>query len=270
LYDPGNAPDFGGKEQTMPQYSFGSGVLWGTQLSDAAGAVIANPTPVKFGVLQEASLDISFESKMLYGQSQFPVAVGRGKGKVTGKAKAAQINGALWNSIVFGQTLAAGIVSAVDNSSNVIPSTPYQITVAPPNSGTFQNDLGVIDGTTGIPYTRVAALPATGQYSVSAGGQYTFAAADTAKTVLISYSYTATSASAKKSTISNQLMGYAPTFRADLYVPYQAKSLIVTMNKCIASKLAMATKQEDFIVPEFDWEAFADDAGNILSYATSE
>ena len=63
----------------MTQNVFGAGVLWATPTTDAYGNTIANPTPVQFGIAQEVSVDVSFDTKMLYGQNQFPVAVGRGK-----------------------------------------------------------------------------------------------------------------------------------------------------------------------------------------------
>jgi hypothetical protein len=156
------------------QNIFGAGVLIGTPLTDYAGNAIANPTPVQFGVAQEISLDISFDTKLLYGQNQFPVANGRGKGKISGKVKAAQVNGALFNSIMFGQGLTSGIVSDVyDVIGAAIPATPFQITPTVPSSGTWSFDLGVRDSN-GVPMTRVASGPATGQYSVAAG-VYTFA-----------------------------------------------------------------------------------------------
>lgn len=253
----------------MSQYVFGSGVLWGTPLTDSAGNAIANPTPVIFGVLQEASVDISFENKTLHGQNQFPVAVGRGKGKVSGKAKAAKINGAILNNIVFGQTVTNGIQSAVyDTTGATIPATPFTITPTIPGSGTWLADLGVV-GPNGEVFTKVASAPTANQYSVAAG-VYTFAAADTGKKVFISFSYTGTSTTAPKSTVTNQLMGYAPTFKADLYMPYNGKSLLLSLPACISTKLTMATKLDDFMVPEFDFEAFADASGNVLSWATSE
>lgn len=253
----------------MPQYSFGAGVMWGTPTADAFGNAITNPTPVQFGVLQEISLDVSFDTKMLYGQNQFPVAVGRGKGKVSGKAKFAQLNGAILNSLFFGQTLSSGITSDVyDVTGAVIPTTPFTITPTVPSSGTWSRDLGVRDAN-GRPMTRVASAPTTGQYSVAAG-VYTFAAADTGLTVFINYQYTATSTVAKKSTVLNVPMGYAPTFQADLYEPFQGKALTITLPNCIGSKLQFATKLDDFNVPEFDFEAFADSAGNVMTYAVSE
>lgn len=253
----------------MAQYSFGAGVMWGTPTADAFGNAIANPSPVQFGVLQEISLDVSFDTKMLYGQNQFPVAVGRGKGKVSGKAKFAQLNGAILNSLFFGQTLTSGITADVyDITGTAIPTTPFTITPTPPSSGTWSRDLGVRDSN-GLPMTRVASAPATGQYSVAAG-VYTFAAADTGKIVFISYQYTATSTTAKKSSVVNVPMGYAPTFGCDLYEPFQGKALTIYLPNCIGSKLQFATKLDDFNVPEFDFEAFADAAGNVMTYGLSE
>jgi hypothetical protein len=250
-------------------FLFGSGVLYGIPTADANGNAIANPTPIKFGTLQNVSVDISFENKSLYGQSQFPVAVGRGKGKIAGKAQFAGINGATLNHLFFGQTLAAGIIGIVnDVVGTVIPSTPFTITPTVPNSGTWTLDLGVVDSN-GVPMTRVASAPATGQYSVAAG-VYTFAAADTGKTVFINFEYTATSTVAQKSTVNNLLMGYAPTFRCELSTPYAGKQLALTLFNCISSKMTFATKQDDFIVPEFDFDAFANGSNQVMTYALSE
>ena len=253
------------------QFGFGSGIFWGTPLTDATGAAIANPTPSQLGVLQDCSIDNSWDTKTLYGQNQYPVAAGRGKAKMSGKAKVAQLNGRMLNDLIYGQTLAAGILSDVYDTTGAIiptPSGPYTITPTVPGSGTWTADLGVRNSS-GFAMTRVAATPATGQYSVSAG-VYTFAAADTGLTVFINYQYTATSTTAKKLTVMNLPMGYAPTFRADIYVPYAGKSLVITIPQCIASKFSLATKQDDFLVPEFDFEGFADASGYAMYWGMSE
>jgi hypothetical protein len=164
----------------MSQYAFGAGNMYVTQLQDADGNAIANPTPYPLMTLQEGSVDLSSDTKELYGQNQFPVAVGRGKTKIQVKTKPARIFAAVWNSIYFGQTLVAGIfANFTDTTGTLIPTTPFQITITPPSSGTFAADLGVLDQN-GNPMKRVASAPATGQYSVNLGtGVYTFAAADT-------------------------------------------------------------------------------------------
>jgi hypothetical protein len=253
----------------MAQYGFGAGALWGTPLTDAFGNSIAAPSPILFGVLQNVSVDISGDIKELTGQNQFPVAVGRGKGKIAGKASFAQINGAIINSLFFGQTMTSGILSDVyDTTGAPIPSTPFAITPTVPGTGTWTADLGVRNAS-GLPMTRVASGPTTGQYMVAAG-VYTFAAADTGQTVFISYQYTATSTTAKTSTVMNVPMGYAPQFRCDLFNGNSGKALALTLYGCIASKLTLATKLDDFMMPDFEFSAFADSAGRVLSWGTSE
>ena len=88
--------------------------------------------------------------------------------------------------------------------------------------------------------------------------------------MFINYQYTATSTTAKKSAVLSLPMGYAPTFRADIYLPYQGKSLIFTFSNCVSSKLSLATKLDDFMVPEIDFEIFADSSNNLGTYALSE
>lgn len=255
----------------MTQFAFGAGNMYVTQLQDASGAAIANPTPYPLMVLQEGSLNFSGDMKQLFGQNQFPVAVGRGKVSLTCGVKPARIFAGVWNALFFGQTLASGLVANfTDTTGQAIPATPFQITVTPPSSGTFAADLGVISAA-GLPMQRVASAPATGQYAVNVGtGQYTFAAADTGQTVYINYQYTATVTGAKKQTVANLPMGYAPTFKADLTVAYQGKIVTFSFPNAVASKMALPFKNEDFMIPEFEFGAFDNGAGQVMTWSTSE
>ncbi len=254
------------------QYSFGAGLLWGTQQQDANGNPVSNATPVMFGTVQETSLDITFEQKELYGSnSQFPLAVGNGKAKVTGKAKLGSINGDLLSNLFFGQSSTYGLTSVnYDTVGSTVPAaTPFTITVTPPNSGTFGTDLGVILASTGIALEKVASAPAAGQYSESAG-VYTFNAAQASALVYINYSYTATSTTAKSSTIVTKPMGYAPSFRLDLYIPYSGKQFVCTLYNCISNKFAIQTKLDDFNYPEIDFVAFAGSNNEVLTWSLAE
>jgi hypothetical protein len=251
-------------------YLFGSGLLWGTPLTDATGAALATPTPLLFGTLQDTEIDIKFELKQLHGQNQFAVAVGRGKGQVSGKAKLADIRAGFFETIVFGQAGSAGQVGAVfDTVGAAVPASPFQVTVAPPAGGSWAADLGVIDSATGRPFARVASAPASGQYSVAAG-TYTFAAADTGRVLYLNYRYTAASTVARRMNIANLPMGYAPTFRADFYGPYQGKSAVLTLNNCVSEGLKITAKNDDFAVPEMGFQAFADAAGVVGVLSLSE
>lgn len=248
-------------------FEFGSGTLWGFPVG---GNTATNPTPSKFGTLQDVSLDISGDVKQLYGQKQFPEAVARGKCKISGKAKFAAINGKMMNDLFFGQTMGTGTIKvSLDEIKSV---TAGSATVA--NAAQFKQDWGVRYVATGLPLTRVSAGPAVGQYSVSAG-VYTFNTGDNgSNNVIISYTYTA-AASGAQMNITNQLMGFAPTIQVFLEQTYNDTASApnqfgVLLYSVVASKLSLATKQEDFIIPEFDFEAFANAAGQVIDFYSSE
>ena len=242
--------------------NFGSGKLIAVPTNLADGTAIANPTPVILGTMQDVSLDLSVELKTLYGSKRYPIAVGQGKGKTEIKAKYAEIDGGILGSLFFGKASAAGIKAAVFDFAASIPATPYQVTIVPPGSGTFVADLGVMFAATGVQLTRVASAPIAGQYSVSALGVYTFAAADTLLAVKISYEYSATSGG-NVWTMTNDTMGYTPSFSLLLQNSYDAKTLVVKLNRCVSGKLSLPLKSDDFAIYDFDAEAFADAAGSL-------
>lgn len=242
-------------------FEFGSGVLLGVRTD------IANATPVNFGLIQECQLDLSFTTKELYGQYQFPVAIGRGQGKMTGKAKMAQISGFAFNNLFFGQSLTPGQLTTSFGESHAVPAvTPFTVSVT--NAGDFVDDYGVLYATTGLPLTKVASGPVQGQYSVAAG-IYSFAAADAGAAILVSYTYTVASAG-QQFTYANQLIGTTPTFQAQLYQTFQSKPINVKLFNCVSSKLSYATKLEDFSVPELDFDIFANAAGAVFEWSFAE
>ncbi len=250
----------------MSQYVFGAGIIWATPLQDAFGNAIANGTPVQLAVSQEVSMDESFETKLLYGQNQFPVDAGRGKGKVGVKVKFGQVNGLVVSSLFFGQTLTTGRTTYnFDVTGAPIPTTPFTITPTVPGSGTWAQDCGVRDSN-GRPMTKVASAPATGQYSVAAG-VYTFAAADTGKTVFISYAYTNTNVQNPNSTqlnVKNIPMGNAPVVQLDIFFTKNGKNLGTRYPQAISNKMSWQSKLDDYMVPEMDFDCFADNSGNVL------
>jgi hypothetical protein len=247
----------------MSDFSFGSGSMWATRTD------VANSTPIPFGILQEGSIDITYANKPLYGQYQFPVAVGRGTAKVTGKAKFARIFGRQLNDILFGQSTVVGLLSIAQNEVGTIPTTPFQVTVA--NSATFDTDLGVFYSATGLPLQKVASAPAAGQYSVSGAGVYTFNTADSTKVVLISYSYTGTGAAPnQKVTVANPLLGVQPSFQLMFNTTYNGSVNVIKMLACVSNKFSLQTKLEDFTIPEIDFDCFCDASNNLMTYSTSE
>jgi hypothetical protein len=248
-------------------FQFGAGNLWATQTSDAYGNTVALPTPIQLGVLQDIQLDISADSKVLHGQNMFPVDIGRGKGKVSLKAKAANINATAFNALFFGQSLAAGMFEILnDTTGSVIASGAVAIT--PSGGYTWVSNLGVRDAN-GNPYTRVASAPAVGQYSIAVAGgtaTYTFNASDNGKTVFIDYKMSI-STQGKTLAMQNLPMGYMPFFSLEFSQKRNGKGQTLTMPRVSSTKLGMSTKQDDFTIPEIDMEAIADEAtGNVLTW----
>lgn len=236
-------------------YMFGSGVMTITP----AGA---NPTPINIGLLQEGSVDASRTMKELYGQFADPLAVGAGTRKWSGKAKTARFSAQVMNAIYFGGTLAAGQIGTLyENGSVPAVSGPYTITVA--QSGTWTTDQGVIYAATGLPFKRVASGPTVGQYSVAAG-VYTFAAADTLVPVVIAYNYSI-SATGSSILVPPTLLGPTLTFAINFTAVDPTNNAVFTGQffNAVCSKFSFGTKLEDFAMPEFDFQLFANAAGNI-------
>ncbi len=247
---------------------FGSGTAWAVPMFDLAGNNVANPTPVPFGAMQDISVDFSFSVKELYGLYQFPIDVARGTAKITGKAKVARFQALLFNQL-FGENQTANEMKVAYQEAANVAAGNFTVTAA----ANFSLDLGVSYVSNGTPLARNSAAGAAGQYVVdAANGIYTFHANDANVAVLVSYAYTANNANAtgKIFTINNQLLGLSPFFKLVLNQHRRAKHMTLILNRCISTKLTIATKLEDFSIPEFDFSAMADDASIVGQWSLAE
>lgn len=221
-------------------------------------------TPITFALIDSVSLDFQLKLKELYSQSVYPIAGGASTGKVTGKAKISSFSPTIMNSLFFGASSAGSGLTVVQYGPYAIPpSTPYTVTPASPAATT---DLGVFYATVGTgilqkQFQKVASGPTAGQYTFSAG-VYTFAAADAGASILISYE--ATAAGSSSFAISNQLSGMAPQFQVNFSGVYGGNVYLFNFPNCNSEKLSFATKVNDWVGVEFDFEAFSGaDPGQI-------
>jgi hypothetical protein len=176
--------------------------------------------------------------------------------------------------------IAAGTMVTAKNTTTVTLSAPttanvaigdniaFSPTYSTANQVSFATDLGVTYAATGVALTYTASAPIQGQYTVS-GGVYIFSASDAAAALYVNYTYTSSTAGLTVS-ITNQLMGFSPTFRLIANTPFRGNSMTLTLNACISESLAFATKQDDFAIPELDIQAFADASGTIGSLSVSD
>lgn len=234
-------------------YVFGSGVLIGTP---------SGGSPINFGLAQEVTLNISTTTKPLFGQNNFPVAIGSGTRKMSGKTKLARISGQALGNLFFGISPGVGGVQTQFGETTSVPATsPF--TYSTTFHASFVADQGVVYAATGLPLKAVASSPSLGQYTVSAG-VYTFSSADAGAAVLISYSYTVTG-SGESFVVTSQPIGPSITFSANLFAtdPTTGKQFSLLLYNCVAEKLAFGTKLEDFVMPELDFQCFANAAGQV-------
>lgn len=223
-----------------------------------------HPTPTNIRILQSASLDLKATNKELFGQSIFPVAVGRSQIKVSGKAKFADYQPRLIRDFIGGANnslMAAGQTLIADSEPQSVPGTStYTITVT--NSATFVTDLGVRYAATGIPLVNVASLSAAGQYTYSAG-VYTFFSADASAAMLMSYTYTLATAG-DTVTLSNTTAGAANVFQTVMGSIYNGLQTNFQMYACVSEDLKVYdSKIGDFGMPELSFSCFVNSAGNL-------
>lgn len=244
------------------QLIFGIGALWGTR-TDVAGV-----GPDQFAVLQNNEIDFSFEVKELYSQLGFPIDIARGKGKVTGKAKMARVFGALYGDIFFGEAVAANQTTVAEDETTTLTTLTY--TVA---NTTFVADLGVYYNASGrLRFAYTTGAPSVGQYAVSPTGTYTFNTSDVSKSVAISYVYSISGG--KTITVKSEFMGFTPTFAGTFYQTRSTQGssgqLTLRLNQCVSSRLTFPSRIDDYGIPDFDFQAFADGTNTVGTLSTTE
>lgn len=245
----------------MSQYTFGTGQLFSTPVGGGA--------PLKFGALQDVSVDFSGDIKQLFGQYQFALDTARGKTKIEWKAASGNIDVSAFNTIFFGQTVDATgneLIQVFNEAASVPAMSTYTVTVT--HAADFYQDLGVYSATTGLPLKQVASAPATGQYSVSTSGVYTFAAADASAPMLFNYLYESATTGGSLE-IGNKLMGSTPKFQLILSQVYDSKTFTLILYSNVADKLNLPLKQDDFLIAELSGQSMADATNRVARITTT-
>lgn len=244
----------------MSQYVFGTGQLFATPVGGGA--------PLRFGALQDVSVDFSGDVKQLFGQYQYALDTARGKTKIEWKASTGNIDVEAFNQIFFGESVETGsqLIQVINEAASVPAMTTYTVTVA--NAADFVMDLGVYNATTGLPLKQVASGPATDEYSVSTGGVYTFNVAQASAAMLFNYLWEdATTGGSLE--INNQLMGNTPKFQLVLSQIYDSKNFSLILYSNVADKLSLPLKMDDYLLAELSGQAMADAANRVARITTT-
>ncbi len=222
-------------------------------------AAIDALTPITFALIESVTLDFQFKLKELYSQSVYPIAGGASTGKIMGKAKISSLSAPIMNSLFWGATSAGSGVQVNQYIPFNIPAvTPFTVTPAAPVAVT---DLGVFYQATSISslqkqLSRITATPVVGNYTFAAG-VYTFAAADAAMPIMISYESALAGTTGQSFLMPNPLSGLAPQFQVNFSGLYGANTYLFNFPNCSSEKLSFSTKVNDWTGVEFDFEVFA-------------
>jgi len=229
--------------------TFGTGALFGV---DSTGA------SWEFGTLQGVSVGFGWDAKELTGQYQFAKKVARGKAKIDCKATYGEFRAAAFN-LIFGGTITAGARRKVVRETLVVTAGAA---TASASAGTITADLGAYDATNStlsIPLTPTAITPVTGTYKlIIATGVYAFFTGVTSAYV----SYEMSLLTGKTITLGNALMGTAPNFQIYLGNESNGSGMEIKLNSCVASKLDLGFKNDDFLIPNFEFQAMVDATNN--------
>lgn len=241
-------------------YLVGVGNIWVTPVKNYKGQVIPvnQRNRVKVGAIQDFSCSFTADLKSLKGsQSKFALSIAQTGIKITGKFKYANITGDSIAALFLGQAMDDGSHALVQDTVQHTINTSHSVTITPDNGGTFEQDLGVQFISDFTYLKRVASNPATGQYSVDEStGIYTFAAADENKKVYIDYkAFYATNG--KNLVMGGTPMGPTPTFAVDVLITSaEGEQFVMTLPKCVTSKLDMSFKMDDHGMSDVEFEAF--------------
>ncbi len=251
-----------------PLAVFGPGILILTRTDISPGA------PINVGFVQEFSIEAAATTKQLFGQKQYPLSAARGTVKLTGKFKAATVSGYAMNAAFYGQSSFSSTGAGIAwNVQSTFTTSTTSSSVQVGSSLTFDADLGITYAASGLPLQRVSTgSEGTGKYSLSSTGLYSFAGTDggtgASPGTPLKITYTSLTAAGQSLIVTNQMIGTTPTFQLDYYTSLSqptSKPFVVRIFSAVASKHAMMFKLEDYVIPEFDFDIFANASDQVFT-----
>lgn len=253
------------------KFTFGSGNVF----ARPTGGNLATPSgPRRLATLQDVSVEFTYKIVELRGQDLDPDDAANGDRSIKGKAGFAGFDIGVFNSLMFSDTIAAGMRGfALRESHTIAGGTDVTTPVVVTKGADFVEDYGVRYADTGAEFILVeSGSEAAGAYSVDRDtGTYTFDPADLGKEVLIAYSFSdATTGSTL--TVQSHSQGHGPKVEIVLTDPYESANedypgnvLIVPAAKI--SKMSLPKKRDGYAISDFEFTAFKDASGNVLYWS---
>ena len=220
-------------------------------------------TPRDLLTIQETSFDFKGDIKNLMGEGQFAVDSAVGSIEISMKCKNGQLNPTTFADIYFGKSIAQNGEMYVKAESITVAAGTATLA----GGALSAQDLGVYNSVTGLQYTRVASAPTAGQYIWGANGVLTFNVSENAQVLLASYIKT-DNTTMQSFTANNELAGTTVTLEAFFHKKMRdGRQFNMHFYNVIIPSLNFAYKINDYTMPEFTMQAFADPVKGV--YRTS-
>jgi hypothetical protein len=249
----------------MTQLSFSTGTLMLKRLD------LPNQPIALLGILTDVILTFQREIHTTRGgEREVAIAAASGEVKVIGNAKDARLQATAIGDVFFGPSVVdqPGSLELAAGEDTVVPSGGMLTVV---NAAKFDEDFGVFYQN-GVQLMPTTSEPNQGQYQLAGPGTYMFNDHDVGQAITVYYSYT--TIAGHTIVITNSIYGGMPFFEMILKQVYREagtnKDLIVKLNNCFSSKLALPFTNQRYTVTDFDFQAIGDLQDLIGSMSLAE
>lgn len=240
----------------MPDIVFHSGQL-------VAIPKTANPTPKQIMTIQETSFDFKGDLKKLMGEGQFAVDAAIGTIEIGAKCKNGELDLATINDLFFGKTIVANGEELIRGETITVAAGAATLSAG---ALTLQ-DLGIFNSVTGKQYTRVATAPTAGQYVWGANGALNFNVSENAQVLLANYVRNNIT-TMQSMVLTNDVAGSTVTLQAMFSKKFRdGRQLNLRFYNVIVPGINFGFKLNDYTMPEFNMEVFADPVLGVGKYS---
>ena len=224
---------------------------------------IATPTPRQILTIQETSFDFKGDLKKLMGEGQYAVDAAIGSVEIGIKCKNGQLSAPAFNDLFFNKPVVNSGEVLVENESITVTAGAATLSAG---ALTLQ-DLGIFNAGTGLQYTRVASAPTASQYVWGANGALTFNTTENAAVLLATYIKNDTT-TMQSFNATNDLAGTTVTLEAIFSKRMRdGRQFNLHFYNVIVPGLSFAAKLNDYVMPEFTMETFADPVKGVFKWS---
>jgi hypothetical protein len=254
-----------------PLIQLGTGILF---INPSGSNLPSNVTPFRPFTIQDFELTVKGKIQKLMGQYNTAENLGRVDQDFSFKFNMGRQDWFALNQMFYADTFAGGghVVQVLE--THTVPATgPYTITVAPPSSGTFYQDLAVeYLGAFGGRFVKGTPSATAGVYSVvESTGVFTFASGDASAAIQISYAYTIATTPGTGYQVNGQFQGWAPALDMWLYDNYKGNFLATSngtihLTNGMLAETGYANKRDNYSMSAISGECAMNNAGLIAEF----